>query len=155
MNLTRCTNTSKNLTPRLLITSWWCHTPGINQSLLPVGQKAARKVPSPFCFSKANKRCCSIGPDWMLQSNHHATIGIMNTPLNHFKTTIWKITATADLWVMALSRPAFSLHWEFDISLHTCPYQGSDSYATRTQRETRNSTQEDATPQTLLNWSRG
>ena len=39
----------------------------------------------------------------------------MNTPINHLKTTIRKINATADFWVMGISRPAFFLHWEIDI----------------------------------------
>jgi hypothetical protein len=41
----------------------------------------------------------------------------MYTPINHLKTTIRKINTTADFWVMGISRPAFLLHWEIDVSL--------------------------------------
>jgi hypothetical protein len=51
----------------------------------------------------------------MIRSNHHTTADIMNTPINHLKTTIRKINTTADFWVMGLSRPAFYLHWEIDV----------------------------------------
>lgn len=68
-------------------------------------------------LQQSQKRCCSIRPGWMLQPNHHSTVGIMHSPINHLKTITRKVNATADFWAMALPRPAFGLHWEFDINL--------------------------------------
>ena len=77
--------------------------------------KTRPQGPIALLLQQSRQRCCSIGHDWMIQSNHHTTADIMNTPINHLKTTLRKINATADFWVMGISRPAFFLHWEIDI----------------------------------------